>query len=268
MRSRCRPDGVETSESLLNKTPSNYCGLFIPRLPSLLPPNRHSKPIARPFQNGFLQVAVSKTLRLLRSQRSRIPTRRSVPDTALGHTRTDLPPPGDSPECRTNPSHWRRQAFCRDQSDRPHQFRTLVQGRYHPGSLTLSRIRLSRCWFHADGSRNLSPIDRAGLSVREVLFELNKLDENVLFLSGTRQRHYPKDYVQAFLCRNHSSWRGLVSAETIELVFSGVIDTSTFASVTVGDQFTASVFYSVPGDALSSNCAGQCTDDFAIARSQ
>lgn len=43
-----------------------------------------SKPIARPFQNGFLQDAVSRTLRQRMIRSSGI-FRRSVPDTALSH---------------------------------------------------------------------------------------------------------------------------------------------------------------------------------------
>jgi len=60
-------------------------------LPSLFRPHRDSKPIARPCQNGFVQVAVSKTPRRSRFQRSRDFPRRIVPDTALRLVGTYFP---------------------------------------------------------------------------------------------------------------------------------------------------------------------------------
>ena len=80
---RCPPHGLQTLESPFTGTTSGDYGPSIPLLPSLFRLRRHSKPIARPCQNGFLQVAVSKTLRPSRLQRSRDFLRRSVPDTAL-----------------------------------------------------------------------------------------------------------------------------------------------------------------------------------------
>jgi len=50
---------------------------------SFFHPHCHSKPIARPFQNGFLQVAVSKTLRPPAFPTPEPSICRSVSDTAL-----------------------------------------------------------------------------------------------------------------------------------------------------------------------------------------
>jgi len=77
------PHGLETLESPFTGTTSEDYGPSIPLLSSFFRLHRHSKPIARPCQNGFLQVAVSKTLRRSRFQRSRGSPRRSIPDTAL-----------------------------------------------------------------------------------------------------------------------------------------------------------------------------------------
>ena len=55
----------------------------IPSFSSTPPTRSHSKPIARKFQNGFLQEAVSKTLRRSAFPPARDSPRRSVPDTAL-----------------------------------------------------------------------------------------------------------------------------------------------------------------------------------------
>ena len=55
----------------------------IPSFSSPPPTRSHSKPIARKFQNGFLQEAVSKTLRRSAFPPARASPRRSVPDTAL-----------------------------------------------------------------------------------------------------------------------------------------------------------------------------------------
>ena len=59
------------------------CERSYPLFPGILHTPRHSKPIARPFHNGFLQVAISKTLRRSTLGVPRKLRRRSVPDTAL-----------------------------------------------------------------------------------------------------------------------------------------------------------------------------------------
>src|SRR5262249_50001993 len=62
-------------------------------IPNLLHPSRYSKYIARKFQTGFLQVAVSKTLR--RSIAKRSPTF-SSPDRSRYSTNTSRKVPGKS----------------------------------------------------------------------------------------------------------------------------------------------------------------------------
>ena len=62
----CLRHGDPASEAAGNPVKKTGCdtrGQSIPLFHSLLRPHRHSKPIARPFHHGFLQVAVSKTLR-------------------------------------------------------------------------------------------------------------------------------------------------------------------------------------------------------------
>src|SRR5580704_9378362 len=64
----------------------------IPSFSSTPPTRSHSKPIARKFQNGFLQEAVSKTLRRSAFPPARDSPRRGVPDTALTLERSEVCP--------------------------------------------------------------------------------------------------------------------------------------------------------------------------------
>jgi len=80
---RCQPWGGETPEIHVPTTSRNAHRQYILPIASFLHSFRNSKYIARGFHNGFLQVAVSKTLGDGRFFTPRVPCRRSVSDTAL-----------------------------------------------------------------------------------------------------------------------------------------------------------------------------------------
>ena len=80
---RCPPWGCETPEKHVPTTTRNAHRQYFLPIASFLHSFRNSKYIARRFHNGFLQVAVSKTLRRSAVQHSRNSPRRIVPDTVL-----------------------------------------------------------------------------------------------------------------------------------------------------------------------------------------
>jgi hypothetical protein len=82
---RCPPSGCETPEIHFPTTGRNAHRPYILPIVSSLNSFRNSKYIARRFHNGFLQVAVSKTLR-----RSGVllPSKSSAPDRSRYSTKT------------------------------------------------------------------------------------------------------------------------------------------------------------------------------------
>jgi hypothetical protein len=80
---RGRGYGCDSREIHLTTASGDPHGRSIFPIASFLYCFRNSKYIARRFHNGFLQVAVSKTIRRSRSCVPRNPPRRIVPDTAL-----------------------------------------------------------------------------------------------------------------------------------------------------------------------------------------
>src|SRR5580704_8461018 len=76
-------DGQASEPNPLRYTDFASSEQSIPSFSSPPPTRGHSKPIARKSQNGFLQEAVSKTLRRSAFPPARDSPRRSVPDTAL-----------------------------------------------------------------------------------------------------------------------------------------------------------------------------------------
>src|SRR5262249_9255191 len=84
----CPPRRFEHPEKPLPTASRKAHPPYLLPIPNLLHPSRYSKYIARKFQTGFLQVAVSKTLR--RSIAKRSPTF-SSPDRSRYSTKTSRP---------------------------------------------------------------------------------------------------------------------------------------------------------------------------------
>src|SRR5262249_61517414 len=139
----CPPRRFEHPEKPLPTASRKAHPPYLLPIPNLLHPSRYSKYIARNFQTGFLQVAVSKTLR--RSIAKRSPTF-SSPDRSRYSTKTSRDESAwtfsEWPPIHPEPTHAERMASA-------------FGGRYLGGAMSALAYRSSPkaktvCWCSAD----------------------------------------------------------------------------------------------------------------------